>query len=192
MKLKTVCPRLRTRLNRVTNALVAHKAALVQKIFVLNFLTSYLGIFLTAFVYVPFGRILAPYLDVFQIAVQRFTTEGKPAPTKKFDINPDRLTKQVIYFTVTAQIVNLALEVLVPYAKRVVFKTVNEVRTDFASNKKHELRYKDPEDEKAFLARVRNEAALEDYDVTTDYREMIVQFGTRTQGKSISLLQPPC
>jgi len=156
----------------------------VHKIFVLNFITSYLGIFLTAFVYVPYGRVLAPYLDVFQITAQRFTTAGKPLPTKKFDINPDRLTKQVIYFTVTAQIVNLALEVVVPYLKRVVFKTVNDVRTDLTSNsKKVEHRYKDPEDEKEFLARVRSEAALDEYDVTIDYREMIVQFGTYTRPK---------
>jgi len=149
----------------------------VQKIFVLNFITSYLGIFLTAFVYVPFGRVLAPYLNVFQLSAQKFTTAGKPLPTKKFDINPDRLTKQVIYFTVTAQIVNLALEVLVPYIKREVFKAVTEVQTDLTSSKKVETHYKDPEEEKEFLARVRSEALLDEYDVTIDYREMIVQFG---------------
>ena len=149
----------------------------MQKIFVLNFITSYLGIFLTAFVYVPFGRVLAPYLNVFQLSAQKFTTAGKPLPTKKFDINPDRLTKQVIYFTVTAQIVNLALEVLVPYIKREVFKTVTEVQTDLTSSKKVETHYKDPEEEKEFLARVRSEALLDEYDVTIDYREMIVQFG---------------
>ncbi len=177
MRLKTVrshrCPKFCC----VTNGIEAHKAAFVQKIFVLNFITSYLGIFLTAFVYVPFGRVLAPCLDIFQITAQRFTTAGKPLPTKKFDINPDRLTKQVIYFTVTAQIVNLVLEVLVPYVKREVFKTVKDVHTDLTSSKKHEPRYKDPEEEKEFLARVRKEAALDEYDVTIDYREMIVQFG---------------
>lgn len=185
MRLKTVRSRLCTALHRHPNVLEAHKAALVQKIFVLNFITSYLGVFLTAFVYVPFGRVLVPYLDIFQITAQRFTAEGKPLPTKKFNINPDRLTKQVIYFTVTAQIVNLALEVVVPYAKRVVFKTVKEVRTDLSS-KKHEPRYKDPEDEKEFLARVRNEAALDEYDVTIDYREMIVQFGKCKRIKPLS------
>lgn len=166
---------------RLLTVTADHKAAFVRKIFVLNFITSYLGIFLTAFVYVPFGRVLAPYLDVFQITAQRFTTAGKPLPTKEFAINPDRLTKQVIYFTVTAQIVNLVLEVLVPYVKRVVFKTVQDVRTDLTSSKKHESRYKDPEEEKEFLARVRSEAALDEYDVTIDYREMIVQFGMRSR-----------
>jgi anoctamin-10 len=154
----------------------AHQAAFVQKIFVLNFITSYLGIFLTAFVYVPFGRILVPYLSVFQTTAQRFTAEGKPLPTREFQLNPDRLTKQVIYFTVTAQIVNFALEVIVPYVKRQVFKTVKGVQTEMTS-KKPVSRYQDPEDEKEFLERVRTEASLDEYDVTIDYREMIVQFG---------------
>lgn len=157
----------------------------MQKIFVINFITSYLPIFLTAFVYVPFGKILVPYLDVFQITAQCLTgdnnkTEEAPEfqatglPLSSFQINPDRLTKQVIYFTVTAQAVNLLLEVVVPYAKRRVFKVVKEEMTARSKEVVHE---KDVPAEAAFLERVRNEAELDVYDVTTDYREMVVQFG---------------
>ncbi|KAK4165965.1 calcium-activated chloride channel-domain-containing protein [Cladorrhinum sp. PSN259] len=153
----------------------AHQDSFVQKIFVLNFITSYLGIFLTAFVYVPFGKILVPYLDVFSITAQNFTTEGKPLPTQVWQINPDRLKKQVIYFTVTAQIVNFATEVIVPYAKRKAFKTVEKVQA--LSEKNEETLLPDSADEAAFLKRVRNEAELADYDVTIDYREMVIQFG---------------
>src|ERR1044071_5760021 len=105
----------------------AHKASFVRKIFVLNFITSYLGIFLTAFVYVPFGKILVPYLDVFQITAQKFTAEGKALPTKQWEINPDRLKKQIIYFTVTAQVVSFVTEVVVPHVKRRLTKTVEKV-----------------------------------------------------------------
>jgi hypothetical protein len=154
----------------------AHQASFVQKIFVINFITSYLGIFLTAFVYVPFGKILVPYLDVFQITAQRFTAEGKPLPTKRWQINPDRLTKQVIYFTVTAQIINLATEVIVPYAKRKLFKTVEKVQSEL-SEKSTDNHPKDQPEEAEFLKRVRNEAELDEYDVTIDYREMVIQFG---------------
>lgn len=147
----------------------------MQKIFVLNFITSYLGIFLTAFVYVPFGKILVPYLDVFSITAQKFTAEGKPLPTQVWQINPDRLKKQVIYFTVTAQIVNFATEVIVPYAKRKVFKTVEKVQ--YLSEKNEQTLLQDTADEATFLKRVRDEAELADYDVTIDYREMVIQFG---------------
>ncbi|KAK4152505.1 Anoctamin-10 [Chaetomidium leptoderma] len=176
--LTTLLTRLAERLTEIENYETrdAHQAAFVQKIFVINFITSYLGIFLTAFVYVPFGKILVPYLDVFQFTAQRFTAEGKPLPTKDWKINPNRLTKQVIYFTVTAQIVNFATEVIVPYAKRKIFRTVEKVQTEM-SEKSSSGQPKDQPDEASFLKRVRNEAELDEYDVTVDYREMVVQFG---------------
>jgi anoctamin-10 len=156
----------------------AHQAAFVQKIFVLNFITSYLGIFLTAFIYLPFANLLVPYLDVFQITAQKFTAEGKPIPTMPFKIDAQRLTKQVIYFTTTAQIVNFLLELIVPYVQRRVFRTVKEVQTEFATRgEKSEEKSQESSDEAAFLRRVKNEAELPDYDVTVDYREMVLQFG---------------
>jgi len=147
---------------------------------VLNFITSYMGIFLTAFVYVPFAKVLVPYLDVFQMTAQRFTKEGT-IKTKKFEVNPDRLTKQVIYFTVTAQVVNFLLEGVVPYVKRKVFKAVEKVQEGLKEG--DQARTKDAPDEAAFLERVRNEAELDVYDVTVDYREMVVQFGTSSPGR---------
>ena len=154
-----------------------HQAAFVQKIFVINFITSYLGIFLTAFVYVPFGKVLVPYLDVFQLTAQRFTADGKAVPTVSWQINPDRLTKQVIYFTVTAQIISFATEVIVPYAKRKIFKTVAKVQAEKAAKAAAHQPPKDLPEEADFLRRVRDEAELDEYDVTIDYREMVIQFG---------------
>ena len=153
---------------------------MVQKIFVLNFITSYLPIFLTAFVYVPFAKIIVPHLDVFQLIVRPLAENDKQITTPKvgFQINPDRLKKQVIYFTVTAQIVNFAMEIVVPYITRTVFKKVKEVKADRAA-KQGTLgpTADDHPEEAAFLERVRNEAGLGAYDVTTDFREMVVQFG---------------
>src|ERR1700710_125930 len=154
---------------------------MIQKVFVLNFITSYLPIFLTAFVYVPFGQIIVPHLDVFGLAVRPFAENEKQmtAPKVGFQINPDRLKKQVIYFTVTAQVVNFALEILVPFVKRKVFKKVKEVKANQAARRGGGANptADDLPEESEFLTRVRNEAELGNYDVTTDFREMIVQFG---------------
>lgn len=155
---------------------------MISKIFILNFITSYLPIFLTAFVYVPFAQIIVPYLDVFQLAVQPFAENEKQMATPKagFQINPDRLKKQVIYFTVTAQIVNFLLEVIVPFIKRKVFSEVKQVQASRAAKRggnASSVSIEDHPEEAAFLARVRNEAELAPYDVTTDFREMVVQFG---------------
>ncbi|KAI9803117.1 MAG: hypothetical protein M1833_001188 [Piccolia ochrophora] len=159
-----------------------YDAAMTRKIFVLNFITSYLPIFLTAFVYVPFGSIIVPYLDLFGLTVKPFAENEKQleAPKSGFEINPARLRKQVIYFTVTAQIVNLALEVIVPYVKRKGFHKVKQMKSQRAAKKgeaQASASINDHEEEASFLARVRNEAELDEYDVTTDLREMCVQFG---------------
>lgn len=113
---------------------------------------------------------------MFQLTAQRFTADEKPLPTKSWEINPNRLTKQVIYFTVTAQIVNLATEVIVPYAKRKVFNTVEKVQSELSEKAAEQV--KDSPEEAEFLERARSEAELSEYDVTIDYREMVIQFGT--------------
>ena len=155
---------------------------MVQKIFVLNFITSYLPIFLTAFVYVPFAHHIVPHLDIFSLAVKPFAENEKQmaAPKEGFQINPERLKSQVIYFTVTAQIVNFMLEVIVPFVKRKVFRTVKSVqagRVARSGGSNEDVSTKDHPEEAKFLKRVRNEAELDNYDVTTDFREMVVQFG---------------
>ncbi len=153
----------------------------MQKIFVINFITSYLPIFLTAFVYVPFGTVLVPYLDVYQMTAARLTGDSKVGQAAQkaasFQVNPKRLTQQVIYFTVTAQIVNLLTEAIVPYVKQRVFKAVKNVSEEIASSRGHGSHIQDLPEEAAFLERVRTESGLAEYDVTIDYREMVVQFG---------------
>lgn len=160
----------------------AYKTAMTQKIFVLNFITSYLPIFLTAFVYVPFGSIIVPYLDVFSLTVRPFAENEKQfaTPQTGFTINPDRLRKQVIYFTVTAQIVGLGMEVIVPYLKRQGFSKYKEMQSERAARNggsRPSVTENDPPEEASFLQRVRKEAELDVYDVEADLREMVVQFG---------------
>ena len=140
---------------------------MTQKIFVLNFITSYMGIFLTAFVYIPFASVLVPYLDVFQLIAQKATRNSKLSiPERKFHINQERLKKQVIYFTVTAQVVNQILEVVVPYIKARTASKIKEVQTQRAikQGKVQDITASDPPDEAAFLKRVRKEAKLDVYD----------------------------
>jgi hypothetical protein len=158
----------------------------------MNFITSYLGIFLTAFVYVPFGTIIVPYLDVFSLTVKPFAENEKqletPSPAQ-FTINPDRLRKQVFYFTVTAQIVNLGMELIVPYLKRRGMSKLKKIQSERAAKSAgtppspatsgiplSPVPDDSPEDA-AFLARVREDAERDVYDVTQDLREMVLQFG---------------
>ncbi|KAK6357887.1 hypothetical protein TWF730_007244 [Orbilia blumenaviensis] len=157
----------------------SYEAALTQKIFILNFITGYFPLFLTAFIYVPFGEVLVPYLDVLNVTVQHFGHDEKYTTSDTgFQINPSRLKAQMIYFVVTAQVVGFVVETIVPQLKRTVFKKAKE----FDSRRKglSTETVLDPPDEKKFLDRVRHEAELDVYDVTVDLREMCMQFGYLT------------
>ncbi|KAL1851454.1 hypothetical protein Plec18167_008645 [Paecilomyces lecythidis] len=176
-----------TRLNDLENyeTQESYDVALTRKIFVLNFIVSYLPIILTAFVYVPFAGLIVPYLDVFKLTVRPFVSKDEVHAVTEFQINPDRLRKQVIYFTVTAQIVNFAMETIVPYAKRKLFlkyKEFSDERKNGSSNgegqeQKSTAAFDDPPEEAEFLVRVRRQAELSEYTVTDDLREMCIQFG---------------
>ncbi|KAF4457012.1 hypothetical protein F53441_1027 [Fusarium austroafricanum] len=148
----------------------AHDAALIQKQFVLNFMTSYMALFFTAFVYIPFGHVLVPFLEFWRKTAQVVTFSEKPLPTREFQINPARISNQMFYFTVTAQIVNFATEVVVPYLKREALEKAKALKSQPKVQDDHE-------EEAEFLDRVRKESALEVYDVSGDYREMVMQFG---------------
>lgn len=159
-----------------------YDAALTSKMFVLNFITSYLPLFLTAFIYVPFAELLVPFLDVFALTVRPFAENEKQmtVPSSGFHINTARLRKQVIYFTFTAQIVNMALEIIVPYVKQRGFSKYKEIQIDLATKRGvsvQDVSASDLPEEAEFLKQVRSEAERTVYDVTTDIREMVVQFG---------------
>ena len=131
-------------------------------------------LFFTAFVYIPFGNLLVPFLEFWRATAQTITLGKKEIAAQEFLINPSRISKQMFYFTVTAQLVNFATEVVLPYVKVKVFRKVQEVKNGMGGD---DHLPKDHEEEAAFLDRVRNEMQLADYDVTADYREMVIQFG---------------
>ena len=182
--LTTLLTSVATRLNDYENYETheGYEAAMTQKVFILNFITSYLPIFLTAFVYVPFGSLIVPYLDVFSLTARPFAENEKQLQIPKggFEINPSRLRKQVIYFTVTAQLVNFLMETIVPIVKRRGFSKYQDMKTERAAKKGGAppgSTIDDVAEESEFLTRVRNEATLDTYDVTADLREMVVQYG---------------
>ena len=74
----------------------SQEAAMTQKVFIFNFICSYVPLFLTAFVYIPFGTVIVPRLDVLGLLNQEHSDE-KPgtASASPFEVNPERLRKQV-------------------------------------------------------------------------------------------------
>ncbi|KAI5298065.1 hypothetical protein KEM56_004349, partial [Ascosphaera pollenicola] len=177
----------------------AYEAAMVHKHFIIDFITSYLPVLLTAFVYMPLGSTIVPHLDVLgTYTIQTFVTEAEKTeltPMKEFNINHRRLRDQVIYFAITAQVIDQVTEIGVPYIKRKLlqkYKEYSERKAEKKEEQQHQREGIDREtspssnirqviadrpEEAAFLRRVREETTLETYDIAADFREMVVQFG---------------
>lgn len=146
-----------------------------QKLFVLNFIVSYTPIFLTAFVYVPFGDAIVPYLKTW---IHRFVPSKHM--TSSFHSDPDKLRNEVIALTVTGQISSAGEELILPYIMHKLRSWYREWRSARLNRAKtidfKTLMADDPAEEE-FLRSARNEASLEEYNVQDDYLEMVLQFG---------------
>ncbi|KAE8153627.1 calcium-activated chloride channel-domain-containing protein [Aspergillus avenaceus] len=171
--------RIATRLTDYENYRTQDQYDIAQtsKTFVMNFITSFLPTILTAFVYVPFGARLLPHLDVFNIRGL-----SKTFDTSRVHIDPSRLQQEVIYLSVTGQILNFGEEVVLPYVKRVAMQKWRDYRKHSSgqgrrySHRTDQL-LNDSPGEAAFLTRIRNEAEADEYNVHDDILEMCVQYG---------------
>ncbi|CAO3647803.1 unnamed protein product [Cunninghamella blakesleeana] len=149
-----------------------------QKIFIANFLVGYLSLFFIAWIYIPFGDYVLPYLSELNISHQH----------KKVDFQ--RLHDQFVYFIVTGQVVGFLTEMAVPYAKALLMPKAMKLSKELSS-KMNENRQSiskrdeamtadganiDPEKLK-FIKKVYKEVELDEYNIYTDYVEMVIQFG---------------
>jgi anoctamin-10 len=149
--------------------------SLTQKIFALNFITNYLPILLTAFVYVPFGNLVLPLLQ----SVIDATMGAHNRPKMVFTADPDRLRNEVITLTVTGQVSGAIEELAVPWLKTQLkqwWRDRQESRAHNRGDAKDALTADDP-GETRFLRRTRRQALRPAYNVQDDIAEMVIQFG---------------
>lgn len=148
----------------------SYEEAYTLKQFVFNFLVSYTALFLTAYVYLPFGHRIVPHLDFIRNTL--INVSGRHVQiADSFEINAWRLRQQVVYFAVTANIINFATETIVPYV-------MNKLSSHAKRLTSGELVFADsgsPEHE--YLQDLRSQADLPEYYVQEDYRQIVVMFG---------------
>jgi anoctamin-10 len=165
--------------------------AQVQKSFVLNFITSFFPIVLTAYVYIPYGARLIPLLIP--------STWDSKNVINSFDVDPHRLQEEVISLSMAAQAINFVEEFLYPYFKRqatTFWRKHNRMQRAATFHEKHSAT---PEESKLFnddpresqlLTRLRQETDADSYDVHEDIMEMVVQFGYLTLFAPVWPLMP--
>lgn len=153
----------------------SHEMSLTQKIFVLNIITNYLPILLTAFIYVPFGEDVVPWLERM---LRRFLPRlGKRFATRSFRSDVDRLRNEVIALTVTGQISSFFEENILPLLKHKMSGWHREYRRAYSKEAMLMSIVSDEPSEAEFLMRCRNEATLAPYNVQEDIAELVLQFG---------------
>lgn len=105
-------------------------------------------------------------------------------------VNPNRLQDQMFAFTVTNQIINFFVEVVLP----VVLRKAHDVKANGFHGKKKRVGFDDqldgPKEEREFLDNVRHQVALPHYTLFGDYNEMATQFGYVTMWSTIWPLAP--
>ncbi|KAG2065926.1 DUF590-domain-containing protein [Suillus decipiens] len=200
----------------------SHSWSLSLKVFTLSAVNAYLGLALSAFIYVPFGESVMHFvqshlftdgrralalLDKFNVKFNSTSPLGaKIGGGKKISavglslwewdrrnarskLNSSRLEEQMFAFSVTNQVVDTFSAIGLPYILRAVdsfrngkgFRNINGK----IHGKKKRVAFDDEpvghdahgREEREFLERVRSEVVLPEYDVFTDYSEMVTQFG---------------
>ncbi|CAJ0755811.1 22378_t:CDS:2 [Entrophospora sp. SA101] len=131
---------------------------LTQKIFVSNFLICYLSIFFIGWIYIPYNELIRQTLEMI------FKSWGLSFTIK--DVGLERLNTELKYFILTAQILNLFMEIILPYLMRFGMKTISH-------DGEHEIH--ENEDEAGLLRRIKREIGLPTYNIYEDYAEMVIQ-----------------
>ncbi|KAH7335582.1 calcium-activated chloride channel-domain-containing protein [Rhizoctonia solani] len=185
----TVIPRIMGIYNQSAGGLThwenhAHESSfnrsLTLKTFALSSIVAFLGLFLTAFVYIPFGPDVMRWVNTTLFAsdhpdiAEAATDAGiKPLPPMEVlaKINPGRLHAQMFAYTVTNQAINFFLETGLPFILRGVAKA--RVNRSMTSKRKSD----DSDAVTQLVEHAREESALPEYTLFGDYAEMVTQFG---------------
>ncbi|KAL1408823.1 hypothetical protein Q8F55_005637 [Vanrija albida] len=157
--------------------------SLTAKTFAMNGIVAYLGLFLSALVYLPFGPYVMSYVGNLLAGYQGHPVAVDDVHVQRThpEINVARLKSQVFAYLVTNQVINTFLEAGLPFILRFIADwragkaTVSDIlhkRTESTGEADTEA-----EAEKLFLDKVERELALPDYTTFVDYAEMVTQFG---------------
>lgn len=150
--------------------------SLTSKRFSLSFIANYLPILLTAFVYIPLGRVIIPQLElgirhVLGSNAAQYFTPGS------LNFNGDRLRDEVIALTIVGQLSDMFEESIKPFLIDTFQMWYRDWRSARAPQESLSTITPDDPDEHLFLESVRHQSIQEQYNVQDDISEMAIQFG---------------
>lgn len=143
--------------------------SLNEKNFVLTFLTSYLALFITCYIYFPFGYLMNDYTNTIVSLIKMKFHSKFPVKLNHFIvIDPKRIQAQFFFSIVTNQVISIGVDYILPFALNFVLKFMN----------KEKVEYKDDESESKYLASVRKQVyEYSEIDFNANFSSMIIQIG---------------
>ncbi|GCE98539.1 hypothetical protein ZYGM_004113 [Zygosaccharomyces mellis] len=156
------------------------KKSKTEKNYILTFLTSYVPLLITLFVYLPLGHKFTPDL---QGGVATYAKKYHiPVVASEFIVDVNRYKKQFFYYTVTAQIINMVLDNAVPLLLDILvpslIKDGNRIQSDVVAKIDSIVQSRYPQDfdlwKKVQLYHASNYG---EFDVDQNYSKLVVQFG---------------
>lgn len=158
--------------------------SMLIKMFLFNCLASYSPLLITAFIYLPLGYALDPYLQTIQAMVTRATSVSSYIPNipvlqSQYKVNNLRMSSQIFYFMVTNQVVGTFIEFFVPIIISKVMKVpkIAAILGTPASSKQLNLAELDDPEEHEFLELVRADFGKPEVSLDDDYRQHVLQYG---------------
>ncbi|KAG7861339.1 hypothetical protein KL919_002073 [Ogataea angusta] len=164
------------------------------KMFVFNFLASYMALFITSFIYLPFGYKLNEYLPHIGSYAEKVSSSKSYIPKiallqSDYEINKLRLNTQYTYFILTNQIVGLLLEFVLPQVLTRVF-ALPAVKSLMGGAKLLPVKLTDPPEEKEYLDSIRKMIELREFSADDEFRQLVIQFGFLMLFGPVSSLGP--
>ena len=152
-------------------------ASRLQKKFVLTFLTSYMPLFITVFVYLPLGHHVNAQLET----VSKFCAHyGIPVLETGFKVNKLRYQNQFFYFIITNQVIALGLENGLPLLMAKLLPKIKGYEKKNSPVKQAELKVSKEHAEDISIWTEACDSNLNvwgDFDVNTKFNKLVVQFG---------------
>lgn len=154
--------------------------SILVKTFVLNFLTGYVPLIITSFIYLPFAHLVQPHLGDIKTSIASYVGENRfyskyllqLKNQQEFQINQERLNNQFFYFIFTNQVIQMILKYVLPLVLRAVFNFIDKIQKKPTLDTKN-----DNPDEAVWLHNVRLSLKLPEYNVDDDFRGLVLQFG---------------
>ncbi|KAH9202622.1 calcium-activated chloride channel-domain-containing protein, partial [Zygosaccharomyces rouxii] len=156
------------------------KKSKTEKNYILTFLTSYVPLFITLFVYLPLGHKFTPDL---QGGVASYAKKYHiPVIASDFIVDINRYKKQFFYYTVTAQIINMVLDNVVPLVLDVLVPSLakdgNRSQSDVVAKIDSVVQSRYPQDFDLWKkVQLFHSSNYGEFDVDQNYSKLVVQFG---------------